>query len=141
MRVMLATDGSAASLNAVDRWIEAARLFAEPVELVLVTVHPAVPLAFATRHIEEETLEHYYSDEGQAALEPAAEKLRGAGLAFQSHVLIGPPAETLVSYAADGGFDWIWLGARGHSLVERLLVGSVASRVVQTAHCPVMVAR
>lgn len=141
MKILLATDGSEASLTAIDRWIEASRWFAQNPELVLVTVHPPVPLAFATRHIESAALDSYYSDEGHAALVPGASRLRAAGLEFTSHVLIGIPAETLVSYAADGGFDWIWVGARGHSLIERLLLGSVAARVVQLAHCPVMVAR
>ena len=68
MKILLATDGSEASLTAIDRWIEASRWFAQNPELVLVTVHPPVPLAFATRHIESAALDSYYSDEGHAAL-------------------------------------------------------------------------
>ena len=39
------------------------------------------------------------------------------------------------------GADLIVVGARGHSAVERLLVGSVSSEVVDQAHCPVLVVR
>lgn len=141
MKILLATDGSAASLAAVDALLRAVKFFAAPPAIVLVTVHNPVPMTFATRHVETSALDRYYSDEGRIAMAPAASRLRAAGLAFDEQVLIGHPAETIVAFAADRGCDWIWLGARGHSVLEKVLIGSVAARVVQLAHCPVMVAR
>lgn len=141
MKILLATDGSAASLAAVDALLRAMKFFAVPPNIALVTVHNPVPMAFATRHVETSALDRYYSDEGRIALAPAASRLRAANLAFDEQVLVGQPAETIVAYAVDRGCDWIWLGARGHGVLERVLVGSVAARVVQLAHCPVMVAR
>ncbi|WP_374401351.1 universal stress protein [Niveibacterium sp.] len=141
MKILLATDGSAASLAAVDALLRAVKFFAAPPAIVLVTVHNPVPMTFATRHVETSALDRYYSDEGRIAMAPAASRLRAAGLSFEEQVLIGHPAETIVAFAVDRGCDWIWLGARGHSVLEKVLIGSVAARVVQLAHCPVMVAR
>ncbi|MCX9157031.1 universal stress protein [Niveibacterium sp. 24ML] len=141
MKILLASDGSAASLAAVDALIRASRAFAQAPEIVLVTVHNAVPMTFATRHIETSALDRYYSEEGCIALAPAASRLKAAGLEFEQQVLVGMPAETIVAFASDRGCDWIWLGARGHNVIEKMLLGTVAARVVQLAHCPVMVAR
>jgi nucleotide-binding universal stress UspA family protein len=141
MKILLASDGSAASLAAVDALIRANKAFATPPEILLVTVHNPVPLTFATRHVETSALDRYYSEEGCIALAPAATRLKAAGLSFEQQVLVGLPAETIVTFAADRACDWIWLGARGHNVLEKMLLGTVAARVVQLAHCPVMVAR
>jgi nucleotide-binding universal stress UspA family protein len=141
MKLLLATDGSEASAVAVDRLVDAVARFVEPPEITLLTVHVPVPMSFAARHIEQRALDSYYRDEGRVTLARAASRLRASNIAFEEQVLVGQPAEAIVSYAADGRFDWIWIGARGHGFVERVLLGSVAARVVQLAHCPVMVAR
>jgi len=47
-------------------------------------------------------------------------------------------AEAVVTYARDAGVDVIVIGTHGRSGVSRLLLGSVAERVVRTAPCPVL---
>ena len=51
------------------------------------------------------------------------------------------PADTIVAYAKDAGVDLVVLGTHGRGAVARLLVGSVAERVVRTAPCPVLTVR
>jgi nucleotide-binding universal stress UspA family protein len=53
----------------------------------------------------------------------------------------GAPHEEISRHAQALDVDLIVLGLRGHGLVDRLLVGSTAYRVVRNAHCPVLVAR
>jgi nucleotide-binding universal stress UspA family protein len=55
-----------------------------------------------------------------------------------AHVLSGEPAETIVRTARDGKFDLIVMGTHGRSGLPRVLLGSVAERVVQHAPCPVL---
>ncbi|MGA9635891.1 MAG: universal stress protein, partial [Solirubrobacterales bacterium] len=50
----------------------------------------------------------------------------------------GNPVDKLVD-ASEIGVDLLVLGSRGFGPVMRLLVGSVSSRVIRTAPCPVMV--
>jgi nucleotide-binding universal stress UspA family protein len=50
----------------------------------------------------------------------------------------GDPAEKLLE-AAEMGVDLLVLGSRGFGPVMRLLVGSVSSRVIREAPCPVLV--
>jgi nucleotide-binding universal stress UspA family protein len=48
------------------------------------------------------------------------------------------PARAIVEYARDEGIDLIVLGTHGRGAVSRVLLGSVAERVVRTAPCPVL---
>jgi nucleotide-binding universal stress UspA family protein len=48
------------------------------------------------------------------------------------------PAEAIVTYAQTAAIDLIVIGTHGRSGMSRLLMGSVAERVVRTAPCPVL---
>ena len=50
-------------------------------------------------------------------------------------------ADAIVGYAKEVHADIIVVGTHGRSGVSRLLMGSVAERVVRTAGCPVLVVR
>jgi nucleotide-binding universal stress UspA family protein len=69
-----------------------------------------------------------------AFLEPA----RAAGLPLCTQVLVGRPTERIVSAAKESGADLIVLGTHGASGFERLILGSVAERVLRKAACPVL---
>lgn len=56
-------------------------------------------------------------------------------------VLTGEPYKELVKYAKEQEVDMIVLGVRGHTLWEKLLVGSTTDRVIRHAPCPVLVVR
>ena len=62
---------------------------------------------------------------------------------FQANaeVVFGHGADTIVDYAADNGIDLIVMGTHGRTGMAHLLLGSVAERVVRTAHCPVLTVR
>ena len=48
------------------------------------------------------------------------------------------PAESLIEYAKATAIDIIVVGTRGQSGIPRLLLGSVAERIVRLAPCPVL---
>jgi nucleotide-binding universal stress UspA family protein len=56
-------------------------------------------------------------------------------------VKIGYPADVIISYAREIDADLIVLGTHGRTGLTHLLLGSVAERVVQRAHCAVLVTR
>ena len=68
-------------------------------------------------------------DEELSGVEP-----RASGLVLTSNVL----ADAIVSHAATAGVDLIVIGTQGRKGVSRLLLGSVAERVVRAAPCPVL---
>lgn len=59
-----------------------------------------------------------------------------------SHMFLeGDPAAEIVRYATAAGSDVIVLGTHGRSGADRLLMGSVAERVMRDAPCSVMVVK
>ena len=56
-------------------------------------------------------------------------------------VLFGDPGSEIVDYANRMQADLILLPSHGRTGLKRLLLGSVAERVVRMAHCPVLVLR
>ena len=58
------------------------------------------------------------------------------------HVFLeGDPAEEIVRYSRDAGMDLIVMGTHGRTGLERLLMGSVAERVLRDAPCSVLVVK
>jgi nucleotide-binding universal stress UspA family protein len=54
---------------------------------------------------------------------------------------IGDPGHEIADYAQKAGAELIVLPSHGRTGLNRLLIGSVAERVVRLAHCPVLVLR
>src|SRR5213079_2794564 len=58
------------------------------------------------------------------------------------HVLLdGDPAAEIARYAADAGIDVIVIGTHGRTGVDRLVMGSVAEKVMREAPCSVLVVK
>ena len=56
-------------------------------------------------------------------------------------LLAGEPYKELIKYAKEQDIDMIVLGIRGHTLLEKLLVGSTTDRVIRQSPCPVLAVR
>jgi len=57
------------------------------------------------------------------------------------HTLFGDPGHGIAHFAEKQHADLIVLPSHGRRGVSRLLIGSVAERVVRLSHCPVLVLR
>jgi len=56
-------------------------------------------------------------------------------------LLDGEPYKELVDYAKKQEIDMIVLGIHGHTLWEKLMIGSTTDRVIRHSHCPVLAVR
>jgi nucleotide-binding universal stress UspA family protein len=75
-------------------------------------------------------LDHWVAD----AESRAPGRVRGA-------LLSGAPAEEIIKFLRDGRFDLVAMGTHGRKGLKRLVLGSVAERVVREAPCTVLVVR
>jgi len=58
------------------------------------------------------------------------------------HVFLeGDPAQEIIEYAAKAGMDLIVMGTHGRTGLDRLLMGSVAEKVMRDASCSVLVVK
>ena len=62
----------------------------------------------------------------------------GEGLKAEVAVVMGPAMSSILDRAKSMSADLIVIGTHGHSGLDRLLLGSVAERVLRKATCPVM---
>jgi nucleotide-binding universal stress UspA family protein len=63
------------------------------------------------------------------------------GIAVHHVLLEGDPAGEIARFAADAGIDVIVIGTHGRTGVDRLVMGSVAERVMREAPCSVLVVK
>ena len=61
-----------------------------------------------------------------------------AGHALRSMVKQGPTWQTIIETATEIGAGMIVMGTHGRHGLPRALLGSVAEKVVRSAHCPVL---
>lgn len=71
----------------------------------------------------------------------AQHKLPLAKERIRPHVRIGKPVDTVLQMAIDYDADIIIVGTHARRGLDRMLLGSVAEKLVRMAHCPVLVAR
>jgi nucleotide-binding universal stress UspA family protein len=71
-------------------------------------------------------------------LKKAAELHAGSGVAMRTLVKQGPTWQTITETATELGAGMIVMGTHGRHGLPRALLGSVAEKVVRTAHCPVL---
>ncbi|MEO8192041.1 MAG: universal stress protein [Acidobacteriota bacterium] len=64
-----------------------------------------------------------------------------SGVAAKPLVLVGNPEEAIVNAALENHVELIIMGTHGRKGVSRFFLGSVASRVIATAPCPVLTER
>jgi nucleotide-binding universal stress UspA family protein len=83
------------------------------------------------------------TEEDQQYCRSQLEQIRpvNARIPVQHVFLIGDPATEIVRYATDAGIDLIVMGTHGRTGLERLLMGSVAEKVMRAAHCSVLVVK
>ncbi|MCB8745777.1 universal stress protein [Rhodoferax sp. U2-2l] len=134
---LIAVDGSDPALRAVDHVVQDAANRRTTAQIYLVNVQPPLPND-VTRFIDNQTVEAFHRESGDAALAGARQKLTQAGMAFTSHLLIGDAAPAIVNFANEKGCSMIVMGAHGFGHVVGLFMGSVTVKVVQLSTVPVL---
>jgi len=142
MKILLAVDGSKASLRGVDCLVDHIGWYREKPAVELVTVHLPVPkVGGMGGGVGKDQLQKYYDEEGGKALAAAKKKLDAAGVRYESRILVGSVAETIVKHAASTKCDLIYIGTRGMSELGKALVGSTATKVLHISDVPVLLAK
>ncbi|HXE19870.1 universal stress protein [Castellaniella sp. UC4442_H9] len=134
--ILVPVDGSASSLRAVEFAIRAAQ-DRDDITLHVLTVQAPIISGNVKRFISGEIIDDYYQDEGRQALRIAETMLGKSGVAYQTHIAIGPIAETIHGFAKENGCGQIAMGTRGLGSVAGLFLGSVATKVLSLVDVPV----
>ena len=94
-----------------------------------------------------EFIEEVREETGTAArrfhrvLQRARRMAEESGVKLDTHVIAGHPVRDIVELAKELNVELLVIGATGHSALYGRLIGSRADRIVQLAHCPVLVVK
>ena len=132
--IVCGTDFSATATEAVD--IAAALARRLGIKLVLVHVEEFYGLAAVDPKLFAEALPGK-----RTALDQEANRLRSLGTQVKEKLLSGSAFDQLVTAARESIGRLIVVGAVGHGLARRLLVGSVAERTAESSPIPTLVVR
>jgi nucleotide-binding universal stress UspA family protein len=136
MKIVVGYDGSPHARRALER---AATVAPGGAEVIVVAAAPLLPKA--GRGPGPAPLDPEDVLARERALEEARDFLAGKSLQVRTVEGVGDPAETIVAEARDSRADLIVVGTRGLNLAERILLGSVSSKVVHHSPCDVLVVR
>lgn len=135
MRILLATDGSGHSEEAVRAVAE--RPWPDNTEVKVMSM--VNPVAYS---LEELGLyKGGRTERAHRAINEAARVLTGAGLRVTAEVLAGRPARRINKAASEMGADLIVVGTKDREGLHSLLLGSVSEEVARDAHCSVSIVR
>jgi nucleotide-binding universal stress UspA family protein len=137
-RILHPTDFSRAS-GAAFQW---AMGMAKTNHAELVLIHVMSPAALY--YVSPQTyagIEAAARAAGQKLLNALAGKAKKAGVRCKTLLLDGIPHERIVRAARSTRADLVVIGTHGRSGFAKVMLGSVASRVVASATCPVLTVR
>jgi len=139
-KILIATDGSPASLQAVELGLELAEEHGS--QVTFVHVAPAadvLPIGIAMAG--PVSVPHELDEHDREALDSAHALAEERGVPALTRLLVGNAGKRIVAYADEIDADLIVIGSRGLGAVEGALLGSVSRKVLRDAKRPVLVVR
>lgn len=141
-KIVVPLDGSEPSLNAAKYAIKLAKIADAEIFFVHSVVNPTYledPTAgiLVKGYIDEAARQAkaWFTDVGSIASQ--------IGVKHNSEAIFGvaSASDSIVNYAESKKADLIVIGTKGRTGIKRIVLGSVAERVVNHANCPVLVVR
>lgn len=138
MNILVAHDGSEHADKALSRAANIAVLTKS--SLVVLSVVPDLCMM----EISDDDCKSMYkimTEESEKRLAAVKEDLSGKGVEMETLVLFGNAADTIIRTCADKKSDLVVIGSHGRYGAKKFLLGSVSSKVVDHAHCDVLVVK
>jgi nucleotide-binding universal stress UspA family protein len=136
-KILVAYDGSEGAKLALGKAVEIVKVAKADMHIVAVGRIPEYAETVSEVEEEKEQAQSYYSK----IIEEAANQLKRQGLSPSVHIEFGKPADTILRVAEDLGVDLVVLGTHPHAAVRRRVLGATVDKVIDHAHCSVLVIR
>lgn len=135
--ILVPTDGSEYTKCAIKEAIGLAKTLGAKITAIYVldqTIFVNMPLDSAVTNTYT-----ILKNEGETAVNYVSDLCEKEGIEFENIIAEGSPVKCIVE--ASGNYDLIVMGTLGRTGFSKLMMGSVAERVVRYSKCPVMVIR
>ena len=141
-RILFASDFSPASRPAFATALELARA----VKAELIVTHAVAPIVVPDNTmyaaaVDWNAVDKAAMESAQIELDRLARAARKARVRVRAVMARGSAAEAIVRTAKSRRANAIVMGTHGRTGLSRIVMGSVATRVIATASCPVMTVR
>jgi nucleotide-binding universal stress UspA family protein len=145
MRILLAADGSKYTKKALafllthsDRLLN--EVGGEAMEVHVLTVQAPIPPR-ARAAVGKDVVDGYHAAESEKVLTPIMKFLAKHDVKATSEWTVGEPAVEIVRSSKKRKTHVIIMGTHGHGVLGRMLMGSVAQRVVTQSEIPVLLVK
>ncbi|MFC7096587.1 universal stress protein [Halobaculum marinum] len=141
-RLLVATDGSDAAAPAERVGVDLAAALGAHLTAVSAVDEAAALSAVAGGALSQDTIAAVRRSLGERAddaIKGVLTRATDAGVDADSEVLMGEPSAAVRDYSSDIGADLIVVGTHGRGGIRRVVLGSVAERVIRGADRPVLV--
>jgi nucleotide-binding universal stress UspA family protein len=137
--ILVPTDGSTGAEAAAEHGLNLAAAFGSQIHFL--SVVDARTYGGADGDSEARARESPLYQQASEAVATLEDLATGTGITCHTAVQEGVPHEAILDYAGDHGVDLVSMGTHGRTGLSRLLLGSVAERVVRTSDWPVLSSR
>ncbi len=136
-KILVPTDGSEHSIRAAEYAISVAKT--HNAQVMLVYVVDEVVIDQFSKAAERDVVEAELKNDGQRFIHYVVGLAEKEGVKSTSMLVKGRPFEQIVNITKSFDIDLVVMGTYGRRGPERILIGSVAERVIEYAPCPVLV--
>ena len=138
-KILIPTDGSDYSMRAAEYGISIAKML--DAQIMVVYVIDEIVLDQISKVTEREDVELELKQDGQQHINYVLGLAKKEGVKAASLLAKGRPFDQIVHLAKEQNMDLIVMGTYGLRGAERILIGSVAERVIEYSPCPVLVVK
>jgi nucleotide-binding universal stress UspA family protein len=142
--ILVPTDGSEAAESAVEQAVDLAAQYDATVHALYVVDVDATNLSLGTEQVDrirqgriDEMPE--VKAEADDATGFVADAGAERGVTVEEHVTAGSPARAIRRFVEDNDIDLVVMGSHGRSGLSRVVLGSVAEKVLRRTRLPVLV--
>ncbi|MPM97331.1 hypothetical protein SDC9_144504 [bioreactor metagenome] len=140
MKILLAVDGSPFTKKMLAYLVTHETFMDASNEYTALTVCPEVPPR-ARKALGKETVDQYYTEECDKILGPVVKFLTRHDMSVKTQSKVGHAGETIAKLAEAGKYDLVIMGTQGVSALNKLVMGSVSTKVLAQCSVPVLLIR
>ncbi|WP_302082756.1 universal stress protein [Salinibaculum rarum] len=142
--ILVPTDGSVTSEVAVDNAVDIAEKYGATIHALYVVDVDATSYGLGTEQVDRIRQGHLdempeVKDDAEEATHYVANAAEEAGVEFEEHIRVGEPARAIRKFVEDEHIDLVVMGSHGRSGLSRVILGSVAEKVLRRTHLPVLI--
>lgn len=137
MKIVFAADGSRCTKKALAFLVNHESLAGPDNDIVVLNVQPPVPTRMRSA-LGAQSVRQWQQEEAEKVLAPIRRFLDRHGVRYRCEWQAGHPHEQILKVVVRTRAEMVVMGTHGHGALGRVLMGSVAQKVVNGAEVPVL---